>query len=1104
MVPTEGSASFNYYNGKRGENNTTPSGKKTRAGNDIDSFPFDKLSVGGAELAKSIISPLADPSFRLRRARDPLNLQEASRNRLDTTEETVRSSESVSSSYEDDDSPPKPKQNDRKKVVAVRGDNDHAGQRHQKDGNPEGDHANTINTTTNTKANEDLYYEVEPSPSARHSESFKFSSKHTRDPKKPSIMAMSELPTAIPSQSQSISSFSVHESDAFYEVPQSPEIHRVVSPPAKGSRSITFSTKFVKDPNYDSSQSTHAASGIHVVDLPNRMPGQKGASDRLETTEEHQATSLFESDDHFSSRRSFKEAIDPDAEHISRIVENVGSSENGNDDAYTNDTNSQQQTTNPKDSYYEVYDSPRATAGRSYREANDTYYSDAVSSAGWESGTTLSQAEFSQSSRYLTKERQQRQQQPQQQHQSTSQSTFSSQPFSTTGRSSRVGIDGKVHDSPNQNQKKELLLTDKHLLTDDFPLGFTELGDFSPVDPDGQIEFEDTYSAHGESLLPTPDDPDDMNSTGRFNYSDTRRSFGEETFSSTPGKDESGNSNQGVYEESEDDSEDESGSESESEVSEVDTESPSSSAASSAKPAVRESPFPSDRLLVCMTAMIALVAIGLVAGLTYYLWEKTGIDPIRPPSDPGGLSTGPIVPDDRSGDVPAPSAPLLPTDQELLDLFASVVGEAALSDVTTAGKAANWMLYEDPGKALKPRSDQGWIQRYLLVYTYYANTLNRSTTWLSCNPSTEDAFTDEYNDMELDDKDVCKFTYPTELPGGKVIYDLVPSYRWLSAADECQWGGVACGKTVIDEITTGKVQGTNLSIKTAMNRLAVTSIVLADQYLKGPIVTELTALPMLQVLDLSHNGLKGTLSEDFRSLETLRLQYNAIEGTIPSNFFDDQSVMKVLNLGSNSMSGKIPNEVGLASQMTDLYLFGNNFSGRIPTLGNMPLINFQGQDNEFTGMMPFDYGFGGSWPDTLREWWVYDNQLSGSLSDNLGFLTSLEDLRVNNNKLTGSIPQSIHDLQRMFRFDVHLNSLTGTVPDAIGDLPVLRDVRLQFNNFKGVVPTSLCFLESMEVLEADCLADLPNNNLMTEVEPQTDCFCCTTCCNPELEKCQFY
>eukprot|EP00536_Pseudo-nitzschia_multiseries_P012873 jgi/Psemu1/244936/estExt_Genewise1.C_5130003 len=226
-------------------------------------------------------------------------------------------------------------------------------------------------------------------------------------------------------------------------------------------------------------------------------------------------------------------------------------------------------------------------------------------------------------------------------------------------------------------------------------------------------------------------------------------------------------------------------------------------------------------------------------------------------------------------------------------------------------------------------------------------------------------------------------------------------------------------------------------------------------------------------------------------------------GTIPSNFFDDQNIMKELNIGSNSMSGTIPDRVGFASQITGLFLFQNEFTGTIPLLGKMPLITFQAQGNKLSGMIPFDYDFGGAWGSTLTTWWAFDNALTGSISENLGFLSSLEDFRVQGNQLTGTIPASIQELTRMFRFEVQSNLLEGTVPNGIGNLPVLRDVRLQYNSFTGVVPTGLCFLTSMELLQADCLGR-PDNAFELEGTPEIECYCCTTCCNAAAKECVTY
>lgn len=277
-------------------------------------------------------------------------------------------------------------------------------------------------------------------------------------------------------------------------------------------------------------------------------------------------------------------------------------------------------------------------------------------------------------------------------------------------------------------------------------------------------------------------------------------------------------------------------------------------------------------------------------------------------------------------------------------------------------------------------------------------------------------------------------------------------------------------------------------------------------------------LPVLQSLDLSHNGLAGELSNVFKGLQTLHLQYNSMTGTIPTSFFDSQSVMTRINIGNNFMNGTLPGEVNLASQLSALYVFENNFVGTIPGLGKMPLQIFQGQGNIFNGPLPFDLFFG-EWAETIQEWWVFDNQLSGELSASMGLLLNLQDFRagnnffkgpippstyelpnlfrfeVNNNELTGAIDSAIGGLSRLEVFDVSRNQLTGALPEELGRLSNLAAVKTQNNLFSGTVPTDLCFLTSMEVLEADCLP---------EANPPIECNCCTTCCQRGTDTCVRY
>merc|ERR1712032_341137 len=145
----------------------------------------------------------------------------------------------------------------------------------------------------------------------------------------------------------------------------------------------------------------------------------------------------------------------------------------------------------------------------------------------------------------------------------------------------------------------------------------------------------------------------------------------------------------------------------------------------------------------------------------------------------------------------------------------------------------------------------------------------------------------------------------------------------------------------------------------------------------------------------------------------------------------------------------IPNDMELSSQVEGLYVFENQFTGTIPEFGkNMPLKSFLGYGNQFKG----------------------------------------------------TIPETISELSNLLKFEVESNSLSGTVPGKMGKLPELSSVKVQFNSLTGTIPVSLCFLESMEVLESDCDENLTSSIILGKITT-TECHCCTTCCNPITEEC---
>lgn len=86
-------------------------------------------------------------------------------------------------------------------------------------------------------------------------------------------------------------------------------------------------------------------------------------------------------------------------------------------------------------------------------------------------------------------------------------------------------------------------------------------------------------------------------------------------------------------------------------------------------------------------------------------------------------------------------------------------------------------------------------------------------------------------------------------------------------------------------------------------------------------------------------------------------------------------------LDSNQITGTIPTEIGLLTELASVSMTNATLSGTIPTeMGNLT---------------------------NLRRLWLYNNELTGTIPAVLNQLTDLEVLELHYNKLGGSMPQGI-------------------------------------------------------------------------------------------------
>jgi hypothetical protein len=103
---------------------------------------------------------------------------------------------------------------------------------------------------------------------------------------------------------------------------------------------------------------------------------------------------------------------------------------------------------------------------------------------------------------------------------------------------------------------------------------------------------------------------------------------------------------------------------------------------------------------------------------------------------------------------------------------------------------------------------------------------------------------------------------------------------------------------------------------------------------------------------------------------------------------------------------------------------------------------------------------GSIWPGfgNLRRLYVFtlkDNNLSGSISDNLYRMSSLEELNLFHNKLSGEIPHSFANLSFLSAFNISYNQMCGEILQVV-----------QFDTFPNT-----SFVGNIHLYCAECTCD---------------------------------
>ncbi|KAI3897593.1 hypothetical protein MKX03_020852 [Papaver bracteatum] len=207
---------------------------------------------------------------------------------------------------------------------------------------------------------------------------------------------------------------------------------------------------------------------------------------------------------------------------------------------------------------------------------------------------------------------------------------------------------------------------------------------------------------------------------------------------------------------------------------------------------------------------------------------------------------------------------------------------------------------------------------------------------------------------------VCAHTDPSDVA---VLQDLYKSlnqppqlvgWNLMSGADPCEesWQGISCsGSSVISIRLKGLELHGSLQCNLG-NLLNLKLLDVSQNHIEGEIPSSLP--PNATHIDLSSNNFNQNtvlLLEPMRYLELLNLSHNSLSGTL-GNVFTGFPNLKQMDLSSNTLTGDLSSSFRNLTNLNELFLHRNEFTGPLDVLAHLPLQVLYIHLNLFSGVVP--------------------------------------------------------------------------------------------------------------------------------------------------------
>ncbi|MCD7462969.1 mitogen activated protein kinase [Datura stramonium] len=256
-----------------------------------------------------------------------------------------------------------------------------------------------------------------------------------------------------------------------------------------------------------------------------------------------------------------------------------------------------------------------------------------------------------------------------------------------------------------------------------------------------------------------------------------------------------------------------------------------------------------------------------------------------------------------------------------------------------------------------------------------------------------------------------------------------PSSLSWSDPDPCKWDKVQCTKD--GRVTRIQVGGQGLkgSLPPNMNNLTELQVFEVQKNALTGSLPSFAGLSSLQSILLSDNGFTSIPNDFFdgmTSLQSVYLDKNPFSPWSVPESLKNASSLQIFSASSANITGTIPDFFGDAlPSLTDLHLSFNNLEGPLPSSfsgSSIQSLWLNGLQGRLNGSIALVQNM-----TQLTQLWLQGNEFSGPLPD-LSGLTQLHDCNLRDNSLTGPVPNSLVNLPSLKMVNLTNNLLQGPMP----------------------------------------------------------------------------